>query len=237
VADRLQYGALNLPVLSAIPLTARRLLDLGCGTGALGREIKARQPAEVIGVTYSPEEAELACGFLNHVLVRDLNVLEPTVLGQFDCIVCSHVLEHLCWPGRLLRMLLPHLEPEGRLIVALPNLLVWRQRVQLMLGRFRYTDGGVMDRTHFRFFDWGTARELVEGAGFQVLSATADGGFPLARFLPGLGPVLSRLSLRLCPGLFGWQFLLVARPRPAPDVACDFSGVELPTRPPSLLPR
>jgi SAM-dependent methyltransferase len=215
----LHYDALNRPVLEAIPTSARRILDLGCGTGTLGRAVKDRQRAEVIGVTHTRSEAELARVHLDRVVVGDLNEFAASDLGVFDCIVCSHVLEHLFWPAEVLCTVRPILEPSGRLVVALPNPLVWRQRVQFLTGRFRYTDGGLMDRTHFRFFDWSAARALVAGAGFQIVSARADGGFPLARFLPGVGGWLSRGALWAAPGLFGWQFVIVGAPLACPEGA------------------
>jgi SAM-dependent methyltransferase len=202
----LEYSALNRPVLAAIPISARRILDVGCGTGELGRAVKERQPAEVVGVTYS--EAGRAAESLDDVLEMDLNQFNGNNLGEFDCIICSHVLEHLSWPEEVLRNLRPLLKPGGRIVVALPNIVVWRQRLRLLFGEFRYTDGGLMDRTHFRFFDWDSARKLVQDAGFQIVDAIADGGFPLARFLPG-GSMLSRAALGMSPGLFGWQFIIV----------------------------
>jgi SAM-dependent methyltransferase len=206
----IEYGALNRPVLDAIPMSARRILDLGCGTGSLGREVKARQRVEVTGVTYSMAEAEIARDRLDRVIVTDLNTFDPKGMGRFDCIVCSHILEHLYWPQQVLSAVASSLEPGGLLVVALPNPLVWKQRLRFLRGEFRYTDGGLMDRTHFRFFDRTSARELVTGAGFREISADACGGFPLARFLPGVGPLLSRAALWMAPGLFGWQFVIVA---------------------------
>jgi SAM-dependent methyltransferase len=208
----LEYRALNLPVFEAIPKSSRRILDLGCGTGSLGRAIKARQMAEVTGVTFSTTEASEARFHLDKVIVSDLNSFKPTDLGLFDCIICSHVLEHLYWPAEVLRSVSPALDPGGRLIVALPNPLVWRQRARFLCGQFRYTDGGLMDQTHFRFFDWSAARALVVESGFGEVLASADGGFPLSRFLPGVGPWFNRLALWAAPGLFGWQFVIVAEP-------------------------
>ena len=208
----LEYGALNRPVLNSVPLSSSRILDLGCGTGSLGRAIKERQDVELVGVTYSEAEAETARQYLDRVVVADLNTFDPESLGRFDCVICSHVLEHLYWPDRVLRTLAPVIVPGGRLIVGLPNLLVWKLRLRMLAGQFRYTDGGLMDRTHFRFFDWGSARALVTEAGYREVSAIADGGFPLSRLVPGLGAWLDRGSLRLAPGLFGWQFVIVAEP-------------------------
>jgi SAM-dependent methyltransferase len=207
------YGAVNTPVLAAVPITARRVLDVGCGDGSLGRAIKARQPAEVVGLTYSCAEAEAASAHLDRVEVADVNQFEPGGVGCFDCVVCSHVLEHLCWPDRFLVGARVLIGPAGRLVIALPNALAWRQRLAFLAGRFRYTDGGLMDRTHFRFFDWRTAQDLVRGTGYCIVSASGDGVFPLARFLPVVGSAISRSAMRLAPGLFASQFVIVAEPR------------------------
>jgi SAM-dependent methyltransferase len=201
-------------VLAAVPTAARRILDVGCGDGSFGRAIKRRQPAEVVGLTYSRAEAEVAAPHLDRVEVVDVNQFTPAGLDRFDCVVCSHVLEHLCWPDRFLVAAVPLLHPGGRMVVALPNVLAWRQRLAFLVGRFRYADSGLMDRTHFRFFDWRTARDLIRGAGYRIVSASAYGVFPLARFLPGFGPAASRTAVRLAPGLFGWQFVIIGEPVP-----------------------
>ena len=212
MSQMLKYSAVNQPVLESVPLHARRILDVGCGTGALGAALKARQPAEVVGLTYSEAEAICARQSLDLVVVTDLNRFDATGLREFDCILCSHVLEHLNWPDEFLRAVRPLLSPAGCLIVALPNGLAWRQRVRFLLGEFRYTDGGLMDRTHFRFFDWQTARELVSDAGFVVEKSWADGILPLSRWLP-FRDHLDTLATRLFPGLFGWQFIVIGRAR------------------------
>lgn len=209
-AAKLVYGAVNTPVLEAIPADARRVLDVGCGSGALGRALKQRQAVEVVGLTYSDAEAAIARTRLDRVETCDLNAPNVDDLGLFDCIVCSHVLEHLYWPEELLARLRPYFAPQGVLVVALPNVLAWRQRLAFLFGTFRYTDGGLMDRTHFRFYDWGSAQALVRDAGFRVVAARAEGVFPLFGRFPLIGPALNRLATSLAPGLFGFQFVIVA---------------------------
>ncbi|MBU6400417.1 MAG: class I SAM-dependent methyltransferase [Verrucomicrobia bacterium] len=206
------YGALNQAVLARVPSTANRVLDLGCGTGVLGRALKERQPCAVVGVTFSPEEAAAARAHLDQVLVRDLNRFEPGEVGRVDCVICSHVLEHLYHPDQLLRQLHACLAAEGRVVVALPNVLFWRQRLEFCLGRFRYAEGGLMDRTHYRFFDWETAGALLAQTGYGVESAEAEGALPGSRFLAQAGRWLDQRALELSPGLFGFQFIFVARP-------------------------
>ena len=149
-------------------------------------------------------------------MTSDLNNFNPINLGQFDCIICSHILEHLYQPQQLLDRLHANLTPDGQLIVALPNTLQWRQRWEFVKGNFKYTDGGVMDRTHFRFFDWETALALVTDAGYTILSRSADGYFPLPvmrKMMPPVATQLDKLATQVLPGLFGCQFIIVAQSR------------------------
>lgn len=207
------YPSLNAEVLGMVPFHTRRLLDLGCGTGTFGSAVKARQPCDVVGVTFSQEEANLAALKLDRVVVADLNEYDLAPLGGFDTIVCSHVLEHLYRPEDLLTRLHPSLATGGELLVALPNVLFWRQRVRFLCGTFRYTDGGLMDVTHYRFFDWHTARELLIGSGFEVAEAVSDAYLPGSWLVPPLRGWFDRLAAKSFPGLFGIQFRFRCSPR------------------------
>jgi len=210
------YEALNEAVLEQVPRAARSVLDVGCGAGLMGEWLQRHRGCNVTGVTHSLEEGERAKARLQAVIVADVN--DATVwrgLGPFDCIVCSHVLEHLVEPGTVLRRLRGLLTSPGTLVVALPNVLFWRQRLALVRGRFAYTDGGLMDRTHLRFFDWQTARELVEDAGYRVEHRAATGSVPGSRLLGrALARRVDRTGLTRAPGLFGFQFVVRARPAP-----------------------
>lgn len=207
----LTYGSVNPGVLSRIPSASRRILDVGCGTGVLGSALKSGDAARyVAGITHSGREAQRAGEVLDHVLVADLETCGFRELGAFDCVICSHVLEHLRNPAEVLKRLRAVLAPGGIILIALPNALYWRQRLQFLIGRFRYTEGGLMDNTHVVFFDWATAQRLVADAGLHVASCAAEGGFPGSRFLGAAGSALDKVSLRFAPGLMGTQFVLVA---------------------------
>ena len=209
---QLIYGSVNPEVLTRVPRESRRILDVGCGSGAFGQALKVeRSDREVVGITHSEEEAALAREVIDQVVVADLESYSFRDLGRFDCVICSHVLEHLRNPDAVLSRLQSVLAPGGTVLIALPNVLHWRQRLQFLVGRFRYTQGGLMDSTHVVFFDWLTARRLVDKTGLELVSSDADGGFPGARFLGSLGQWLSRTGRLFAPGLIGTQFVLVAR--------------------------
>lgn len=207
----LTYGSVNQAVVARVPDRARRILDVGCGTGVLGKFLKEQNPARyVAGITHAEQEAARASEVLDQVVIADLETYDWPNLGQFDCVICSHVLEHLRNPAEVLARVRKLLAVSGVVLIALPNVLYWRQRLQFLIGRFRYTEGGLMDNTHVVFFDWTTAQRLVPQAGLRLSTCASDGGFPGSRFLGPAGSLLDAVSLRLAPGLMGTQFVLVA---------------------------
>ena len=208
------YTSINQPVFQQIPQKTKRILDIGCGSGTLGKAIKQNLNCEVVGITYSKDEADLASQSLDTVIVADINELDVSTLGEFDCIICSHILEHLYNPEKLLIELHSNLTKEGRLIVALPNTLFFKQRWEFIKGNFKYTDGGLMDKTHFRFFDWGTAYQLLIETNWIVTQRFADAYFPLPlirKFVLPVATLLDRFVARNFPSLFGTQFILVSK--------------------------
>jgi len=89
----------------------------------------------------------------------------------------------------------------------------------LLFGRFNYTERGILDRTHLRFFTRKTARRLASDAGYEVIGEKLS-AIPIELVL-GLAP--SSLAIRFLnaclalvtkflPGLFGYQILLLLRP-------------------------
>ena len=66
------YNACNDLVLSMIPCSVRRTLDVGCGSGALGEALKKRQSCYVVGVTCDRQEVEVAGTRLDRVVLANI---------------------------------------------------------------------------------------------------------------------------------------------------------------------
>lgn len=209
------WGRVLNEALCATILPARRVLDVGCGVGWLGAFLKERDGSHVTGITLNAAEAEEARHALDHVIVGDVERGDLDLGGRpFDAVILSHVLEHMVDPWSVLRRMADHVTPDGRVYVALPNALVFENRVRLSLGDCRYRDGTVMDSTHLRWFDFRGAQTLVRNAGLRIERAFADGHVPqplVRRALPGLCRRLDQAGCRLWPGLFGDQFIVVGR--------------------------
>lgn len=211
------YDGLNEGVLAFVPLSATRILDVGCGTGALGARLRQDRERSIVGITYSLQESELASGRLSQVICADLNSFDFSSLGEFDCVILSHILEHLYSPENLLERLKGVLGPESVVVVALPNVVWWKQRMQFLIGNWRYEDWGILDRTHFRFFDMQSSEELLRHAGYEIIHIKRDGPFPVSKSIRKLiGPLAARMDRFICkvaPGLFAFQFVYLARIR------------------------
>jgi SAM-dependent methyltransferase len=210
------YENPRLPVQSVVPLDVRRILDLGCASGALGAALKARQPAEVVGIEVEPEYAKDAEARLDRVVVADLEALAARSdleadLGRFDCLIAADVLEHLVDPWTTLRVFAALLEPDGHAVISVPNVRYWETFWVLgRRGTWPRRAEGIFDRSHLRWFTLKDARALCQQAGLAV-----DRVEPLVRLRPhrGRGDGVAR-ALRCIPvvgPLLTFQYVLGAR--------------------------
>jgi 2-polyprenyl-3-methyl-5-hydroxy-6-metoxy-1,4-benzoquinol methylase len=186
------------------------VLDAGCSSGYLAAPLTAAG-ARVVGLELDPDAAEAARSICAEVHVGDVESMAlPFEPASFDAIVCGDLVEHLRDPGTALSRLRPLLRPGGRLVLSTPNVANWAMRASLLAGRWRYTDRGILDRTHAHLFTRKTLVETVEGAGYRVVEL--DHTAPV----PGVGtPAVERVAhaiANLRPSLFAYQFVLAATP-------------------------
>jgi 2-polyprenyl-3-methyl-5-hydroxy-6-metoxy-1,4-benzoquinol methylase len=162
-------------VTALVPDGARRILDLGCSSGALGAVLRARG-AEVVGVERDPEYAHDAADRLDRVVVADAEELAArddleAELGRFDCLVAADVLDHLVDPWQALAAYSALLDCGAAAVVSLPNVRHWETFWQLgRHGRWPVRSEGIFDRTHLRWFTLADAWELLDRAGLDVVA-------------------------------------------------------------------
>lgn len=212
------YSHDRADVASLIPRDAKRVLDVGCGEGKLGGFLKADRPGlEVFGIELFPEAHARATRVLDRVHQGDASAGPPEGFGAFDCLVFADVLEHCADPWATLAAYKRALAPGGRVVVSIPNVTHWRIRGDLLFGRFRYADEGILDRTHLRFFDAASARELLPRAGYELVTvrrALDDWPYtPRLRLPYPKRRVVDGAPSRLDPALdvLTYQFLMVGR--------------------------
>jgi len=178
----------------------KKVLDVGCGAGYLDAELKKRG-CYVVGIEINEDALKTARKHCDHVITQNVEYLEEVPYPDcfFDVIVYGDVLEHLVSPELVMRRLKRYLASNGYIVASIPNVGYWRIRIKLLTGKFEYEGGGIMDRTHLRFFTINSAISLVEKTGHVIQSIDYTGWASRFRFL------------RTFPGLFAYQFIIVAK--------------------------
>jgi methionine biosynthesis protein MetW len=214
-------------IISGLVPRGARVLDVGCGTGALSVVLRDVNAAEVCGIEPDAARATLARDRGLDVLTGVLSPELHDTLGTFDVAIYADVLEHLSDPLGELVKVRPFVRPGGMVIVSVPNVAHWSVRYDLLRGRFRYREYGIMDATHLRWFTEETIRQVVMQAGLDVVSVQHTAGVMLQCYretrLASINEdwrsrQVRRLSRRF-PRLFGCQHVVVGRFRERGAVA------------------
>ncbi len=174
LAPRRYFEAVRHDLIEIVEGSGLRVLEIGCGTGATGAAmLRSGIAGEAVGIEFEPTSAAAARDVLTEVHEVDLEDFDPSVLGTFDVILIGDVLEHLLDPWKVVSELSAILRPSGQFIVSIPNVRCYAFWLPIVLrGRFDYTESGLLDRTHIRWFTRSTAIELMESAN---LDATVEG--------------------------------------------------------------
>jgi methionine biosynthesis protein MetW len=195
-----------------------RVLDIGCGTGAITIQSNFEKSNQVLCVEPDADRAAIAAS-------RGLNVVQGLAdeellqeRGPFDVIVFSDVLEHLVAPADLLDLASTALAPGGIILASVPNVAHWTVRAKLLFGRFDYDSVGIMDATHLRWFTRRSIRSLFEEQGYTVSSIVPTSGawmgvyqkFPFRLIPARVRPRLVASLANAFPTIFGCQYVIRA---------------------------
>jgi glycosyltransferase involved in cell wall biosynthesis len=191
----------------------RNVLDVGCGQGELGY-LARRRGHRVVGIDVNQPQFELD-EFVSADISQGLPLPEHR---KFDVIVLADVLEHMQDPLKLLLEAKRHLATDGRILVSLPNAVHWSVRAVIGSGRFDYTNQGILDRGHLRFFTKASAKRLFDDAKLDVKTELTT-PVPWEKVIPRIfGRAVSDrvehfdyLLTRLRPNLFAYQHIFELR--------------------------
>jgi len=159
-------------ILNLIPQSAKKVLDVGCSIGALGKQLKQRSNVEVIGIEINKEMASIAKYNLDKVIiadVEDLNLNDYFPSEYFDCVIFADVLEHLKEPWIVVKNIIGILGQKGLVIACIPNVRHYTTIIDLIFkGNWPYRERGIHDRTHLRFFTLRNIKEMFDNSVLKI---------------------------------------------------------------------
>lgn len=182
------------------------VLEVGCSSGYVSSKLKENN-CRVYGIELDTDAAKAAMEHCENVLNADIEKVEklPYPFNQFDVILFGDVLEHMRCPETVMKKLKPYLKKEGFIVVSLPNITYWSVRLKILMGKFEYTEHGILDSTHLRFFNYKSAIRLLEHSGYKIIKQdhVPPMIFPITR--------ICYFFSKLFPNLLAFQFIFVAK--------------------------
>jgi 2-polyprenyl-3-methyl-5-hydroxy-6-metoxy-1,4-benzoquinol methylase len=195
----------------------RSLLDVGSGPAIVSRVL-----AQVDGYDVhclDNDESALAAaaehGMGTSVVDLEADPWSQDLRGRaFDVVVLADVLEHMRDPGAVLRSLVDDgvVAEDGRLVVSVPNAAHESVLAELLVGDFAYSETGILDSTHVRWFTLTSLSRLLEENGFLVTRVARTRRTlehtPNGHRVTQLGEGVRELLARLGPDATTYQYVL-----------------------------
>ena len=172
-------------------LTGGDLLEIGCGYGYLLDEARPFFRRRV-GTEFSPHGAKIAQATGAEVFVGGVEQLSPD--ARFECVLATHVIEHVYEPLPFMMRLVSHTKPSGHIVLATPDIGgVLRKFMGRYWPSFKAPE-------HVLYFDFRTLGLLMGRAGLDgVCRLPYPHAFPFsliaAKFGLALPPLLGHLKI------------------------------------------
>lgn len=154
-------------ILKFIPDNSQ-VLDIGCSSGNLGELLAAEKNCIVDGVEMDKKDADLALKKLRKVWNCDIETAVGKISNKYDVLIFADVLEHLTYPDEVLRAVSGLLKPRGRIVFSVPNMAHISVRLAILSGDWKYTETGLLDKTHLHYWDMGTIKDVFNRANMNL---------------------------------------------------------------------
>jgi len=156
--------------ISQIIPNGAKILDIGAGNGILSYLLQKRISNLIIdGIEPDSYASKLAKKYYrNFYTGYAQNFLDVIAQENYDFIILADVIEHIANPLELLKKLALIIPLKTKIILSLPNIAFGAIKLALLNGNFDYTDSGIIERTHLRFFTLKTLETLISNSGLNI---------------------------------------------------------------------
>lgn len=190
-----------------------RVLDIGTATGLLGKRF-IDSGLILKGIEPIQEWAEEAKPYYDQILCASLEQAPDEFLSNQDVVILADILEHTLDPEKILKHLVSLQKNGTEFFISVPNVANIWVRLNLLFGKFNYSDNGILDRTHLRFFTKDTFLKLLRSSGLNIMECRCT-PIPLNLVRPFFQNKQFGRSIhqffyflaKISPGLFAYQFV------------------------------
>ena len=159
-----------------------KVLEIGCNSGYNLKALYDIYPkAEYYGLDsnqtaieqaqeFFPEATFFHCNMEENISISKRGVFKYLFKDNFlDYILLPNVLEHFYDPETVLNKIYTKLKPEGKLLLVIPNLMHISVIGDLLVnGNFTYTETGLLDFDHKKFFTYNEIKRILTKTNFKV---------------------------------------------------------------------
>ena len=150
-----------------------RVLDIGCGYGAVAYSVATKAGARVTGIDLNAKNIAKASARFRHPNLVFVHGDARTALpgGEWDVVVLSNILEHLEYRPEFLKDLQRRLQPE-RILIRVPMInRDWRVSLRKELGLFYFSDP-----THYTEYTEESFKEEMKLSGLAIVECKINWG-------------------------------------------------------------
>jgi GT2 family glycosyltransferase/2-polyprenyl-3-methyl-5-hydroxy-6-metoxy-1,4-benzoquinol methylase len=152
-----------------------KVLEFGPAHGRMTKYLKENLDCVVDIVEIDEEAGRDASQYADHALLGNIAGdienyvwLEKFGGNRYDYIIFADVLEHLHNPEDVIAKCKRILKDSGSILISLPNIAHNSILINLYFNKFKYTEYGLLDRTHIRFFAFNELDTLYKNVGFVL---------------------------------------------------------------------
>ena len=188
-----------------------KILSIGCGQAFVENLLQKNKNCLVQGIDIIHKRFVKIKNYQR----RDLNTLKFKKLN-FDYVLLLDILEHLDSPEKFLKRIKDNiLHKKNILIISVPNIANIAIRLMLLFGKFNYTERGILDKTHKKFYTLDSIKKTITKEGFFVKKVYyIPIPFPLFvknQYLSVMLMYIYNIFTQFFGSLFSYQFLLIVR--------------------------
>jgi len=167
-SNEIYYRYARKEMANFLPDKYTLVLEIGCAEGNFTDNFK--QGVEIWGIELNSDAAEKAKKKMHCILIGKYDeVYNKLPNDYFNLVVCNDVIEHMEDHDFFFSSVRRKMKDNGYLVGSIPNVRYYYNLKSLLLKRdWKYTDAGILDRTHLRFFTDISIKRTLEKHAFSI---------------------------------------------------------------------